>query len=126
MTGFLDFRHHNSKISMKAREIRKMIKAGQCPLNENYKPQDCKWTRVPGSLSVSSPNFSKNLPIRNLRDILPIMTFYDDFLESQINCNQFNDYLIYYLTIFFKQNKSDGFKWKHTIRLDTSSIRYEF
>lgn len=111
---------------MKAREIRKMIKAGQCPLNENYKPQDCKWTRVPGSLSVSSPNFSKNLPIRNLRDILPIMTLYDDFLESQIKCNQFNDYLIYYLTIFFKQNKSDGFKWKHTIRLDTSSIRYEF
>jgi len=84
--GFLDFRYKNSKISIIARDIRKQIKIGQCPFPESgeYKAKDCSWTRVPGTITMKSKIFSKTVPIRNLRDILPVMTAYDEFVEAEL------------------------------------------
>lgn len=88
----MDFRYKNSKISIIARDIRKQIKIGQCPLSMypsesgEYKAKDCSWTRVPGTITMKSKIFSKTVPIRNLRDILPIMTAYDEFVEAELKC----------------------------------------
>jgi len=85
MDGFLDFRYKNSKINLQAREIRDMIKAGECPLQADYHPDKCKWTRdTTGQISVSTANFKKVIPIKSMRDIVPVMTLYDEFLETQI------------------------------------------
>lgn len=85
MNGFLDFRYKNSKINMQAREIREMIKAGECPLQVDYHPDKCKWTReTTGQVTVSTAKFNKVISIKSLRDIVPIITLYDEFLESQI------------------------------------------
>lgn len=90
MNGFLDFRYKNSRINLQAREIRELIRAGECPLQQNYHPDNCKWAREQtGQVSVSSANFNKVIPIKRMRDITPIITLYDEFLESQIKCNTF-------------------------------------
>ena len=88
MTGFLDFRYKNSKINIRARDIKGMIKAGQCPLVEpgQYNPKLCSWTRVPGTITVKSNIYSKTFQIKSLRDILPVMTAYDEFVEAELKC----------------------------------------
>jgi len=84
MNGFLDFRARNSKINMQATEIRDMIKAGECPLQRDYHPRDCTWTRSTGSVTGVNGNWKKTVTVKNVRDILPIALMYDDFIDSQI------------------------------------------
>ena len=88
MTGFLDFRYKNSKINIKAKDIRKQIKAGLCPLVDpgQYNAKDCSWTRTPATITIKSSIFSKTIRIASLRDILPVMTAYDEFVEAELKC----------------------------------------
>jgi hypothetical protein len=91
MNGFLDFRARNSKINMQATEIRDMIKAGECPLQRDYHPRDCTWTRSTGSVTGVNGNWKKTVTVKNVRDILPIALMYDDFIDSQIKCILFSN-----------------------------------
>jgi len=91
MNGFLDFRYKNSRINLQAREIRELIKAGECPIQQNYHPDNCKWARdTTGQVKASTANFNKVIPIKRMRDITPIITLYDEFLESQIKLRDAN------------------------------------
>jgi len=60
MSGFLDFRARNSKINMQATEIKDLIKAGECPLQRDFHPRDCLWTRSTGSITGVNGNWKKN------------------------------------------------------------------
>jgi len=91
MNGFLDFRYKNSKINIQAKEIRELIKVGECPLQYNYHPDNCKWARdTTGKVTVSTANFNKVIPVKSMKDITPIITLYDEFLESQIKLRDAN------------------------------------
>jgi hypothetical protein len=94
MSGFLDFRARNSKINLQATEIRDMIKAGECPLQRDYHPRDCQWTRSTGTVTGVNGNWKKTVTVKNVRDILPIALMYDDWLESQMKCIFFLIYLL--------------------------------
>jgi len=87
MNGFLDFRARNSKISMQATEIREMIKTGECPLQRDYHPRNCQWTRSRGLITGINGNWKKTVTVKSVSDILPIALMYDDFIESQIKFN---------------------------------------
>jgi len=84
MSGFLDFRARNSKINMQATEIKDLIKAGECPLQRDFHPRDCLWTRSTGSITGVNGNWKKTVPVKNVRDILPVALMYEDFIESQM------------------------------------------
>lgn len=82
MSGFLDFRVNDVKLSILAREIRESIKMGRCFTPTNYSPQNCSWTRQSGTFSVTGDAFSFSTKLRTLRDLIDIMTMYDSYLEG--------------------------------------------
>jgi len=84
MSGFLDFRVNNVKLSILAREIRESIKMGRCFTPTNYSPQNCSWTKQSGTFTVTGDAFSFSTKLRTLRDLIDIMTMYDSYLEGQV------------------------------------------